>query len=180
MDPSGQLTKLQSLFDLSHPFQIYVEHYWVFHVQGLQDGEHKLLTSLLKTFLGSPEESSPQYRKWFSHIEDNSRLSKTIFNKSRLIKPEIAPQNVALFAMCRFAFATVLRDWWDSAGLKVLHVNKCDHNLLTLAAMAGCTPICKILIKRGIDVNSRVPNAMTYCCALVGAAGEGKIETLST
>ncbi|KAJ5357020.1 hypothetical protein N7517_011629 [Penicillium concentricum] len=53
------------IFHLMHPFHLYMRHHWAKHVQGAQDDEEATLSSLLKIFLGSPQESSKQYQKWY-------------------------------------------------------------------------------------------------------------------
>ncbi|KAJ5240485.1 uncharacterized protein N7469_002076 [Penicillium citrinum] len=52
-----------------HPFHLYMRHRWPQHVQGAQDDQESTLSSLLKTFLGSPKESSQQYQKWYGLTE---------------------------------------------------------------------------------------------------------------
>jgi ankyrin repeat protein len=56
-----------------------------------------------------------------------------------------------------------------------LQTNRKGDNLLTLAAVAGCRPICEALIKRGAQVNLQ---AGKYGSALAAAAWWGKTETV--
>jgi hypothetical protein len=53
------------IFHLMHPSHLYMRHHWPKHFQGADDYEQTSLSSLLKFFLGSPDESSKQYQKWY-------------------------------------------------------------------------------------------------------------------
>ncbi|KAI0902839.1 hypothetical protein F4823DRAFT_637780 [Ustulina deusta] len=58
------------IFHYHHPFHEYALRHWITHTQG-QEGEaaDPVLTGLLKSFLGSPEESSLLYRRWFHFVD---------------------------------------------------------------------------------------------------------------
>ncbi|KAJ6012452.1 hypothetical protein N7522_002807, partial [Penicillium canescens] len=165
------------------------------------------LSSLLKTFLGSPEDSSNQYKKWYEVIQqeldritimstdaedfnlylvaggyDEEGKDTCDFNQASHpewseFESELGPANKAIFAMCHLSFSAILSDWWQDVVFDVSQVNERGHNLLTLAARAGCTPICKILIDKGAEVNLQV-EGRTYGSALVAAARRGHTETV--
>lgn len=195
------------IFHLMHPLHMYIRHHWAKHVRAAQDDKEATLSSLLQTFLGSPEDSSKQYQKWYEVIQgeldriadipgdiwhmqsylaaggfDEEWNDTCEFNQAPHpewgdFESELAPTDKAIFAMCHFSFNAVLSDWWQDAEFDVSLVNERGHNLLTLAARAGCTPICKILIDKGADVNLQV-QGRTYGTALVAAAHRGNIETV--
>ena len=195
------------IFHLMHPLHLYIRHHWAKHVRAAQDDKEATLSSLLQTFLGSPEDSSKQYRKWYEVIQEEldriasipgdvwymqSYLAAGGFDESwndtcefnqaphpewGEFESELGPSDKAIFAMCHFSFNAILSDWWQDAEFDVSLVNERGHNLLTLAARAGCTPICKTLIDKGADVNLQV-QGRTYGTALVAAAHRGNIETV--
>lgn len=77
--------------------------------------------------------------------------------------------------MCRLSLGTILWDWWENDEIDCSRVNSRNHNLLVLAACAGCLPICKKLVERGMDVNARL-EGHDYGTALVAAASMGHVE----
>lgn len=189
------------IFDTSNPFHIYMRHYWVTHIHKSQSTEHSVVASLLESFLGAPEESSVQYRRWFNQVkDDSSKLKPSIdtsgwevsgfdasyFERYKSELPfgseyawgsELEPENVAIFAMCRFAFATLLSKWWDIPEIDFSRKNNRGHNLLTLAAIAGSVPLCEKLLEKGIDVSARLEGS-TFGSALVAAAHKGNTEVV--
>ncbi|KAL6871229.1 hypothetical protein J3F83DRAFT_647563 [Trichoderma novae-zelandiae] len=130
-------------------FEEYAAHTWPQHVQqydnwlGSTDGmapDAKLVMAL-KHFLGSLEESSEHYRLWTDKLHLYTRWSQ---------KPELLPNNMALFTMCRHGFYHVLRDWWDKARItEEMALSKCTGscNSLGLATLAESVPICRILLR---------------------------------
>jgi ankyrin repeat protein len=195
------------IFHLMHPFHVYIRHHWAKHIQGAQDDEDGNLSSLLKTFLGSPEDSSKQYQRWFETIreelvriimitegeedydlylgaggfdeegQDTYDFNQAAHPEYSEFESELGPADKAIFAMCHLSFNTILSDWWQNKEFEVSHVNERGHNLLTLAARAGCTPICQRLIAKGAEVNLQV-HGETYGSALVAAAHRGHTETV--
>lgn len=179
-------------FGVIHPLETYVQHHWVIHVTTYEDLIAKegqevdpLLERLLKSFLGSPGESSLQYRAWYRSLgsEDTSPPSSFLrergkFNFGVISKEDISPEEVTICAMCRFPFYILLRDWWDNAEFTVSQTNWNRETLLILAVKAGCKPICEILIKRGIEPNL-VLSKNRYGSALATAAWGGHKEIVN-
>ncbi|KAH6983522.1 hypothetical protein BKA56DRAFT_549075 [Ilyonectria sp. MPI-CAGE-AT-0026] len=175
----------QDMFNPAHPLQQYLLDHWAIHVrtydeQMAKEGQEADLNlkCLLKTFLGSPGESSTQYRHWYRRISRRywQRPSSSI--ATNMVIEDIFPADVTLFAMCRFSFYAVLRDWWDDAEMAVSQVNRQGHNLLTLAVLARCKPICEVLLKQGIQINLLL-SSEEYGSALdaaVTAADGGSLE----
>ncbi|KAF7175044.1 hypothetical protein CNMCM7691_005512 [Aspergillus felis] len=178
-DPSDRSTEHDNFSDLSHPFQLYIRHHWPLHVQGVRDPEQVMLAPLLKTFLGSPEDSSLQYRRWYRQIIVDGILlpSTSVFLRDLWSVEEIAPENFAIFAMCYFSLDTILWDWWEGTEIPLSLVNERCHNLLAIAAMAGSKPICKNLVERGLQVDLQLPSS-EYGSALAAAARMGQLETV--
>ncbi|KAI1348196.1 hypothetical protein F5Y01DRAFT_307013 [Xylaria sp. FL0043] len=151
-DDSDDVDDDSEILNLNHPFQKYARNNWIFHTQA-QEGElvDPLLTQLLKSFFGSPEESSLSYRTWFYIAEQKGHM--TI---SGVHSEEIRPGTIPLFVMCRFSFYNVLLDWWERAEFDVSHISESNFSLLAHAAIGGSEPICKNLIKRAQDANMKV------------------------
>ena len=165
----------QHIYDLEQPFQIYLRHHWAIHVRTYEERVAKeveadpTLARLLKTFLGSPGQSSVEYQGWYRQIVSDfwGRPSSSVFNEVN--EDEISPENVTVCVMCRFSFYTLLRDWWDNAEIDLSQTNRSGDNLLVLAAAAGCKLICESLIKRGMLVNMPLQSGW-YGSALAAAA----------
>ncbi|KAJ5841875.1 hypothetical protein N7534_011705 [Penicillium rubens] len=176
--PSYRPKESDNFFNLSHPFQRYTRHHWARHVQGVRGAEQILLAPLLKTFLGSPEDSSLQYRRWYRQIfvEDGYAPPTSVFQGtwSGSVR-DISPENFAVLAMCYFSFDTILWDWWEGTEIPLSLVNERCHSLLAIAAAAGSKPICKNLVERGSEVDLQLPGS-EYGSALAAAARMGHLE----
>ncbi|KAI1347743.1 hypothetical protein F5Y01DRAFT_318385 [Xylaria sp. FL0043] len=157
------------------PFTLegYSKHLWLYHVHNQETrGSGSLLAQLLKSFLGSPTESSLQYRAWVKAagcVLYNYGIHECINTK------DVEPATTALFGMCRFSLHQILLDWWEHAELDIRAINSRGDNLLSLAAVSRCTQICENLIRRGIPVNMQLQHA-SYGSALAAAAQAGNCE----
>lgn len=173
-----------------HPFHIYMRQCWMQHIQKLEGTEAAAeVTPLLKAFLGSPGETSEQYKRWYRQTTQDYDhfMFKSAFDyyrqrhfdneELRDLLDELDPEDVGVFAMCRFSFDTILSDWWEDANLDISQVNKRGHNMLAIAARAGSLPICKWLVNKGIDVNSRMQGS-NHGSALVAAAAKGHTDVV--
>ncbi|RYP07284.1 hypothetical protein DL764_002599 [Monosporascus ibericus] len=175
-DENGHKSKARDTFRPDHPLQVYSLHHWIAHVQ-TQEGQtaDPVLAGLLKKFLGSPEESSVQYREWHRQVLSGTRF---VFGKNRdnpIYVRDMSPANATILVICRCSFYTLLSDWWANAEVSLLQKNDEGNDLLTLAAVAGCIPICEALIKRGMQVNMQ---SGIYGSALAAAAFKGETETV--
>ncbi|KAJ5721659.1 uncharacterized protein N7483_009593 [Penicillium malachiteum] len=175
-------------FGRYHPFHVYMRQYWMYHVRQVEDTKEKKLASLLKRFLGSPEESSSMYRTWnhisaedmsFFMYDDQVRFYGTKYlGGTELSSADVSEARFAIFGMCGFGFESILSGWWETADYEVSRTNIRGHSLLCLAAMAGSVPICKTLVERGANVNERLELSYQYGSALVVAASFGQIEVV--
>lgn len=133
----------EQIFDVRHAFHTYARHHLFRHVKSAQndDDEHGTLEKALKTFLGSPDESSPSYRRWYYQLAGNfGRLPNSLYyaagfddlgrdlNKlhqpgvivlsgrsGRSVQPlksMISPPHAAIWAMCCFDLGAILQEWW--------------------------------------------------------------------
>ncbi|UKZ83829.1 hypothetical protein TrVFT333_011642 [Trichoderma virens FT-333] len=141
-------------------FAYHVEHNWAWHVEqydkwlgSMKGGEADPdLAVALKRFLGSPDESSANYRKWVGEYYK-----------------DLKPANMALFTTCQYGFYYTLRDWWLQDKITpemALQKNELRENSLAIAAGSGSLPICKHLINL-IDVMH--PDADKHTRALYNA-----------
>ncbi|RDW79331.1 uncharacterized protein DSM5745_06183 [Aspergillus mulundensis] len=187
-EDEGPPRETDDWFGTMHPFHIYMRHCWPLHVQRANGTAMRELSTLLKTFLGSPEESSVQYRRWYKKTLQDF-LAPYLrsgyeycwdrhFNNDDLrdVLQELLPANAShlpsVFAMCRFAFDSILLDWWETAKIDISSVNVNGHHLLAIAARAGSLQICKWLLSRQVEVNSRC-YGRHHGTALVAAASQG-------
>ncbi|KAH8586045.1 hypothetical protein B0O99DRAFT_586459 [Bisporella sp. PMI_857] len=168
-DSHDHKSKACDIFDPKHSFQSYSRYHWVTHIQTQEEQKtDPVLVDLLKSFLGSPGESSWQYRQWYLRAKaDGRKPSTSVFSNISMV--EISPETSTVFAMCRFSFYALLADWWRDAEIPLLQTNSEGDSLLTLAAAAGCRPICEVLIKRGVQVNLQLQTG-GYGSALAAAA----------
>ncbi|KAH8698504.1 ankyrin repeat-containing domain protein [Talaromyces proteolyticus] len=163
----------QDVFNPGH--QLHKEYcggYWMEHVQTQENLEKdSVLADLLKSFLGSPIESSAQYRGWHHGVRSRGHIYR--YDDSPVSDCARAPNNSGVYAMCCFSFYTILSDWWDDAEIWLPEIKHDSDSLLVLAALSGSLPICEILIKGGFDVNMQHGD---YGSALAAAAEIGNTE----
>ncbi|KAI1742078.1 hypothetical protein F4680DRAFT_412804 [Xylaria scruposa] len=149
----------------------YSTQYWLYHVRKQEtQNSDSLLAKLLKSFLGSPTESSLQYRAW---VEATKRVVHG--NPDPIWVSHRAPATTPLFGMCSFSLYHILLDWWEHAEFDIRAINSLGGSLLSLAAVSGCAQICKNLIRRGILVNMQLQHK-EYGSALAAAVQRGNCE----
>lgn len=118
---------------------MYVRKHWGEHVRRYDQwlgtiGEGKAdphLTKALERFLGSPGESSANYRKW---AKSDYRFK---------------PTNLALMAVCRYGLWYTLGDWWLHSKMTMemaFERNGHGHTPLVLATHSNCLPMVKHLV----------------------------------
>lgn len=175
---------------LMYSFEDYARNYWPAHVKFYDQQVAKCrpdpdLTCLLKRFFGSVSNSSLQYRVWYDRIIpsdffNHSTARPTNFEYFRAtrsnLKDELSPNNIPVFAMASFSISFLLRDWWETE-VDLSQTNSQAHNLLVLAAAAGCTSVCELLLRRGLDVNMQLQGDR-YPSALSAAAEHDRTETI--
>ncbi|OPB44939.1 ankyrin repeat protein [Trichoderma guizhouense] len=139
-----------------YTFADYVTEHWGEHVGrydqwlGTIEGNNEAtkadqnLTEALERFLGSPGESSANYRRWANDTD-------------------FTPVDMALFAVCRYGLWYTLRDWWLHNKITTemtFAKNSYDETPLMLASESNCLPICRRLVDLS-DVMS--PRAARNC-----------------
>ncbi|KAJ5535881.1 hypothetical protein N7513_009067 [Penicillium frequentans] len=174
--------EVPNMNDVADHFQTYVRYHWVNHVrtyeeQGAKEeqGAEPSLAELLKKFLGSPNESSFQYRTWYRSLDDAPWNWPRSSFLAGVDKRKISPEEVTIYAMCRFSLSILLRDWWDNAEITFRQENMNGENLLTIAAAAGCKSICETLVKRGLKAKITL-SSEEYGRALAAAASRGHLD----
>ncbi|PTB79138.1 hypothetical protein M440DRAFT_1161495 [Trichoderma longibrachiatum ATCC 18648] len=170
VDPS-QLVPISSFGEYAaHTWPRHVQQYdkWLSSAGGIAP-DAKLVMAL-KQFLGSPGRSSEHYRAW---LDKNHICTRWSF------KPDLLPNNMALFTMCRYGLYNVLRDWWHEGSItEDMALSKCagNCNALGLAALAESVPICRVLL-RVMDINN--PLAEGHYRAMKIAIGRGNRDIVS-
>ncbi|GAB1320797.1 NACHT domain-containing protein [Madurella fahalii] len=177
----GDLSKTPGLFDPHHPLQMYIQHYWIMHVQALEGQEpDPVLANLLKDFLGSFEKSSFQYRQWHHRVFSDKIFTHKLSNspcRSVGERGNISPTEASVLLACRFSLYTLLSDWWADAEIPLSQTNNNGENLLVLTIRGGSRPICEKLVRRGMQVNMPLRTGR-YGSALIAAAFWGQIEII--
>lgn len=151
---SSRSITITSISDLSLMLLHYLACFWMdYALQTQEKKETDLeLIGMLKTFIGSPRETSMQYQRWHEDLFDAPMprsLDKYYHDHSCL--EAVSPANCGILGMCRFGFYALLQDWWDGEDLPLSQISMAKTNLLQNAMDAGSKPICEILIKRGIE-----------------------------
>lgn len=200
-DEDNQPPDTLDIHDTANPFHRYARHHWVEHVHEANATESSPLGAHLKSFLGTPEESSVQYRRWLAQFPkevfwsgdllDRSQYQTSGFDLAKfkeresryayggefILASELEPTDRPVFAMCRFAFDSILSEWWDSPAVDVLQTNDLGHDLLTIAAIAGSASLCQKLIEKGANVNRKLADSI-FGTALVAAAWWGHVDVI--
>ena len=154
-----------------YPVQKYIHRYWPGYVTAVNDTEtfDSDLVRLLKDFLGSPMETSVQYRQWLSWI-DSTVLRNDWEYPLYIDSVCLRPSKIALYAMVAYGFTDILMDWWESAAMDVSVKSAGGMPLLNLTYSLQVT---KLLLKRGVDVNKPVE---LFGSALGQAVESGSLE----
>ncbi|KAH6627042.1 hypothetical protein B0J18DRAFT_157987 [Chaetomium sp. MPI-SDFR-AT-0129] len=164
-----------------HPFQHYVRRHLLLHAktQGERE-EHEAeskpeFAKLLKAFLGPPNNSSSQYRRWHRRMVTEGILrSEALPGFRNPTMKSISPENFNVLAMCYISLSTVIHDWWANAPVLDSVENEDGENLLLIAVERGDIPMVRVLIGHGIAIN-----AVSSCArghALAVAASKGDLE----
>ncbi|PTB51226.1 hypothetical protein M431DRAFT_540134 [Trichoderma harzianum CBS 226.95] len=149
-------------------FGYYLLEHWGKHVGRydqwlgtMEEGKADLhLVEALERFLGSPDESSANYRKW-----------------AGTMGKDFEPTNMALFAVCEYGLWYTLRDWWLHSKVTMeMAFEKTGYRntSLMLAVESKCLPMVKHLVDL-IDVMH--PDAAVNCVgALIFALEEENFD----
>lgn len=169
-------SETKNVYDRGRPFSCYCRHHWVFHVQKHETQKHDpRLSAALMVFLGSFDESSAQYRRWFDDVESEKATLDPITSIVYQGLSDTTPSHCTILFACRFSLFNVLLDWWQGDNLPVSQRSNAGNSALSLAASAGCIPICELLLKAGEDVNRLTGNPGS---ALGAAAFSGQTEMI--
>lgn len=163
----------------NNPFQKYVRRHLLLHVktQGEREEHEPELkpefAKLLKAFLGPPNNSSSQYRRWHRRLAVEL-WTQTLPGVNKATMDRISPENFNVLAMCYVSLSTAIHEWWANAPVLDSVENELGENLLLIAAKGGSIPMCKILIDHGIAINA-LPNCVQGH-ALAVAISKGDLE----
>lgn len=94
-----------------------------------------------------------------------------LFSDYDLELTELLPEEISLFAMCKFSFFN-LKDWWDATDTTFIDVTVEATNGVNLLALTSSVEICKLLIQK-IDVNKFIPG---YGSALIASIEHSNLE----
>ncbi|KAJ6179439.1 hypothetical protein N7519_009900 [Penicillium mononematosum] len=168
----------QDPFDETHPFSHHAQTCWAFYALAPQPEEDQSVI-LLKKFLGSPNKSSAFYVRWLDHIKEHSLSVQLPFRAGPLLSHEdLAPATTPMFTIAQFSlYEKTLRKWCDSNDFDPFQQNDRGEDLLTIAAMTNCIPLCATLIAKGVPVNQCNANGR-YGSALAAAANWGRLDTV--
>ena len=126
----------------------YIVAYWPHHVQlHAEESVDDRLKSLVKEFLGSPNEASAAYACW-SH-----KFPPYIEQRNRFYFGSPGSSGPA-FTVVYFALNKILDDEWISY-LDVDLVNDRGHSLLQIAGLSGNLPAARELLDMGADPNAQ-------------------------
>ena len=131
----------------------YARNYWPTHVQR-HDAipADDRLSTLLKLFLGSMNESVPAYQSWYRMLEGEQEAADNLLC---LYRSELRPSTIASLAICMFGFYNVLPGWWELGFTNVEQRNAKGQSLIALAAVGGSYAVVNRLLSKGADVNAQ-------------------------
>ncbi|MCJ1397809.1 hypothetical protein MMC11_001005 [Xylographa trunciseda] len=166
----------------------YAVENWALHLRRQGEGQvDDRCTNLLKTFLGSMNESGPAYRRWYDAA---SIWSKTLGSAEwRSSLKQLRPCSNASFAICLFGFYKAVSDWWIQAPNEVCYENlKMRNNrgesLMQLASAGNNLPAVQELLRMGMGVNIYIDTAFkasfraNYFSPLQAASAKGYAEVV--
>jgi ankyrin repeat protein len=165
-EKANQVDPLAKLLD-------YARRFWPTHVQN--HGETNIdsrLSTLLKEFLGSMNESGPAYRSWYkmyTRLEPGLQRNKLLPEYKHDI---VDPSYLASLGICLFGFNNVLGEWWEARSIDPEQRNCRGYSLLMLAVLGSSSNVVKNLVKSGADVNAQLSDG-NYGSALATAAQWG-------
>jgi ankyrin repeat domain-containing protein 50 len=162
---TNQVDPLAKLLD-------YARRFWPTHVQN--HGETNIdnrLSTLLKKFLGSMNESGPAYRSWYKMY---TKLGLDLRRNTLLrVYDLVDPSYFASLGICLFGFNNVLAKWWEARSIDPEQRNRKGYSLLVLAVFGSSSNVVKALVKSGADVNAQLSDG-DYGSALAAAVAKGK------
>lgn len=158
---------------------VYARHHWATHVRAGEDHPDvpdPVLAGLMKEFLGSPQRSSRQYQGWYKAVENDIRQLPPTSDFDQSVLGFIAPDDQALFAMCRFSLFKLLEDWWRDPALDLSKTNRQNQTLLQVVDINDPASILigRRLVELGADVNQL--QVGDYTTALASAVAIGDAE----
>jgi ankyrin repeat protein len=171
-DKASQDPEKTNQVDPLAKFLDYARRFWPTHIQN--HGETNIdsrLSTLLKKFLWSINESGPAYKSWYKMYTrlDPSLQRNTLSGYDHDI---VNPSYLASLGICLFGFSNVLAEWWEAGSIDPEQRNCQGHSLLVLAVLGSSSSVVKTLVKLGADVNAQL-SAVMYGSALTAAGGKG-------
>ncbi|RAK99918.1 uncharacterized protein BO80DRAFT_426008 [Aspergillus ibericus CBS 121593] len=164
-----------STYDPDNFFQEYLPCYWPTHIQIAEQISLTALapvTALLERFLGTPYESSSQYRVWCDEVQRFHRvLGKLFYPGTRM------PWEDSILTACEFGFNLSLKRWWEAAAVDHTRTNVFGQTPLTIAVSNGHVALCRTLLQKGADPHAPQGNAnLPKLTPLVSAVTNGSLE----
>lgn len=158
-------------FNQAHPFSRHTQTCWIVYVIGQTENDQYVI--LLKKFLGSPDKSSVLYIRWLDQLSGHDIPFYFIHEYGDLL-----PATTPMFAIAHFSlYEETLREWCDSNDFDPSQQNNRGDDLLTIAAMNNCVPLCAALIAKGVNVNQCRVNSR-YNSVLAAAAWNNSLDTV--
>ncbi|KAJ6007422.1 NACHT nucleoside triphosphatase [Penicillium herquei] len=160
----------QNPFHPLNPFSRHIQSNWPFYAS--QSKRDAISFPLLKSFLGSTNESSIFFTRW-SNFNDRSsaeigpalRIPKRVCDWSS----EEFPTTTPLFAILLFGLSDVFCDFYTHGDdFDLLQRSHDGSSLFEIAASAGSLPICKSLTSKGASVN-KINDQSEYGSVLAAA-----------
>ncbi|KAI9040701.1 synaptic vesicle transporter [Aspergillus affinis] len=143
------------------PLLYYITYHWPEHVSPseqsrISEVDLSTVTALLERFLGAPQASNAQYRKWawVRYLE---------------------PVENSILAVCEYGFNRVLSQWWEMAELDHTLINSAHRTYMMVAAREGHVAILRLLLQKGGTTGIQ-GFSHSYSTPLMEAASGGHIE----
>ncbi|KAF7536892.1 hypothetical protein G7054_g4190 [Neopestalotiopsis clavispora] len=188
---ASDVTATDDIFRKEHPVQVYSRHHWIVHAQTQestrdkeQDEEGKKqplddsLARKLKKFMGSFNESSPQYRRWLRNIDSDGLPPRTSALGPLYEKRFNKWSRTNLLALAAAGGSISVCEELLRRGINVEEQRAKCADALVEAMDHGHVDVVNLLIKKGnIDPNASIRSNGNI---LVRAVLRGSLEEVRT
>lgn len=142
-------------FDIQHPFFDHAQKLWPFYVRDQSKDDQSV--GFLKRFLGSPQESSIEFRRWHAQIFESPLPVRFIIGAAseytQLGAKDLEPIEIPMFTVTLLPLYETLREWCEINDFDASAKNRRGRSLLSIAAADGNVGLCKTLISKGAYMN---------------------------
>ncbi|KAJ5747857.1 Aldehyde dehydrogenase C-terminal [Penicillium nucicola] len=129
-------------------FSVFIQDRWIAFACELHESDETVL--LLQKFLGSPNQSSPYFIRWWESMSFNKEVLCTYTDKSGgrnfLHKNQLQPVSTPMFFVAQARLYGILRRWCNNNNFDIFQRNERGLTLFEMAAETNCVQLYKDLV----------------------------------